>query len=103
MKDSLLRELADTWELQAATDKTAGNEAGRMTLRACADTIRMMLDSPVVRLHQEPDAAQKDATMRRALRFIAKTQNSDWPARCQALVQTARDALSEIEDEGGQL
>lgn len=45
MTDAMLIELADLWELQAETDKTPNNEGGRVALRACADTLRMLVDS----------------------------------------------------------
>ena len=100
MKDSLLRELADTWELMAVMDKTEGNEAGRVVLRSCADTLRMMLDAPVVRLAQQVEDQEREVVMLRALRSIARSMGSDWPETCKRNVQMAREALSMIGDEG---
>lgn len=50
MKDAVLIELAATWELQAATGGDGLNRlqpAARETLRACADMLRMLVDSAV--------------------------------------------------------
>lgn len=47
MKDALLIELAATWELQAETGGDGLNNLqppARETLRACADTLRMLVD-----------------------------------------------------------
>lgn len=71
MKDSMVLELADAWELQAEMDKTRCNEAGRAALRACADTLRMMVDS-------QPD--QREAEMEellRSARCIAARRGAD--------------------------
>ena len=47
-----------------------------------------------MQLNLQVEALRADAeTYRAALNVIAERQNSDWPDRCQALVNTARAAL----------
>lgn len=43
MKDAILTELADTWEMWAETDKEPAHVKRRETLRECADALRMLV------------------------------------------------------------
>lgn len=44
MKDQVLIELADVWELKAEMDKSQ-NSSKRETLRECADTLRLLVEA----------------------------------------------------------
>ena len=55
------------------------------------------------RMEAEVDALRADAErMTTALNKIAERQNSDWPDRCQALVNTARAALRQEQPTKGE-
>ncbi len=64
MKNALLIELAATWELQAETGGDGLNRLqppARETLRACADTLRMLVDAIAPAGAQEAQGAQSVA------------------------------------------
>lgn len=53
MKDALLIELAGTWELMADMGGADSRSTERATLRMCADTLRMLVQTAGDRQKQE--------------------------------------------------
>ena len=80
MSDTLIQRLRE------ACDLHGGNRYCKCTLREAADALEQQA--------AQIEALRADAeTYRAALNVIAERQNSDWPDRCQALVNIARAAL----------
>lgn len=62
MHDSVIRELADLWELQASMDADPANAQKRETLRMCADTLKTMMEM------MPPRVSQREMQMEEILR-----------------------------------
>ena len=96
MTDTLIQRLSDEADLcrnDGATD------VAKLLDDAVYEIVRQMNNVKWMKLRVEQQAAQIEALradaerMTTALNKIAERQNSDWPDRCQALVNIARAAL----------
>ena len=96
MTDTLIQRLSDEADLcrnDGATD------VAKLLDDAVYEIVRQMNNVKWMKLRVEQQAAQIEALradaerLTTALNKIAERQNSDWPDRCQALVNIARAAL----------
>lgn len=95
--DGIQIDASDIADLCLAADALEQQAAHLSELQASYDRIEMAEYEMNQRLEQQAaqiEALRADAeTYRAALNVIAERQNSDWPDRCQALVNIARAAL----------
>ena len=89
MTDTLIQRLSDEADL-------CRNDGATDVAKLIDDAVYALVNQAA-----QIEALRADAeTYRAALNVIAERQNSDWPDRCQALVNIARAALRQEQPHG---